>query len=307
MKKIILLHTLLLLAIGLHAQYIAFPKDKAVWRADETRGGLLRSSDYPNLNALYDFRFFYQTKDTLIDNLLYKKISEKILISPTTFDSAYYGALREDIPAKKVYFKGKDWKQEKLLFNFELKVGDTIKGWYSLDSLPDSTYFVVKNIKKVKYNTFSLIERNLYELEAFKLPTWAFTFPRICTLYEGIGFSTGLFKSPMWNTKYKRQFRQSCFYDGIVELSDCERITSIEEENSQHSSLTIYPNPTNELLNIQAPKPISKLVVYQSNGTKVLESKSTENLDVSVLPEGLYMLEAIDMEGRRVLKKFEKR
>lgn len=76
---------------------------------------------------------------------------------------------------------------------------------------------------------------------------------------------------------------------------------------SHSSTLTLYPNPTNALLQITTSLQIAKLVVYQSNGTKVLESKAIENLDVSVLPEGLYLLEAWDMEGRRVLKKFEKR
>ena len=123
MKKIILLNLLILMVNGLHAQYTTFPTNKGIWKAEETKAVLLRASEYPNVNAQFDQRFFIQTGDTLINNFKYKKFSEKVLKSTTSFDSAYYGALREDIPAKKIYFKGKDWKQEKLLFNFDLKAG----------------------------------------------------------------------------------------------------------------------------------------------------------------------------------------
>lgn len=73
------------------------------------------------------------------------------------------------------------------------------------------------------------------------------------------------------------------------------------------SALNIFPNPTNNILSIHTTLQIARLVICQSNGTKALESKATENLDVSALPEGLYLLEAIDMDGKRVVKKFEKR
>ena len=86
-----------------------------------------------------------------------------------------------------------------------------------------------------------------------------------------------------------------------------EDLLSIESENASSAALTVYPNPTNITLGIKTSLNIAKLIVYQSNGTKALESKATDNLDVSMLPEGLYLLEVWDMEGRRVVKKFEKR
>lgn len=223
------------------------------------------------------------------------------------YDSAYYGAMREDIAAKKVFFRGKDWSSELLLFNFDLKVGDTIKGWYTLDSLPSSTYFLVKRITMGRYNSNSKGDRRIFELEAFGLPTWATFQSYSGLLYEGIGFGKGLFKSPINSSKYKRQFRQSCFYDGVVETQNCESLTGVEDINNSLIGFTLYPNPTNATLTIKGDMRISKLVVYQSNGLKVLESTVTENLDVSSLPQGLYLLEIIDDRGNRQVRKFEKR
>lgn len=93
----------------------------------------------------------------------------------------------------------------------------------------------------------------------------------------------------------------------IDNVSLVENPSSITDKNEVVAAFVIYPNPTNAILGINTSLQLYKLVVYQSNGIKILETKSTENLDVSALPEGLYLLEAIDMEGRRVLKKFEKR
>ena len=99
--------------------------------------------------------------------------------------------------------------------------------------------------------------------------------------------------------------------DGVCPLQFSETVnvlvTGNETASGLSAALTLYPNPTNGILQISTSLQIAKLVVYQSNGTKVLEIKATENLDVSALPEGLYLLEAIDTEERRVLKKFEKR
>ena len=93
----------------------------------------------------------------------------------------------------------------------------------------------------------------------------------------------------------------------IDDLNFQYELNPIEKLTNNYTALTLYPNPTSNSLGINTSLQLSKLVVYQSNGTKVLETKSTENLDVSALTEGLYLLEAWDMEGRRVLKKFEKR
>ncbi len=113
----------------------------------------------------------------------------------------------------------------------------------------------------------------------------------------------------------QRFFSKKLSYQGLLKYNKLiiddldlqEEVNSIENLTNNFTALTLYPNPTTATLGIHTSLQLAKLVVYQSNGTKVLESKATETLDVSALPEGLYLLEAWDMEGRRVLKKFEKR
>lgn len=101
---------------------------------------------------------------------------------------------------------------------------------------------------------------------------------------------------------YQNKFYPTCDFKnlGIPTLA-------LESKNDLSAALSVYPNPTTATLGIQTSLNIARLVVYQSNGTKVLESKATESLDVSGLAAGLYLLEAWDIEGRRVVKKIEKR
>lgn len=92
------------------------------------------------------------------------------------------------------------------------------------------------------------------------------------------------------------------FSDAVsVNIAGSETVSELSR------AIRLYPNPASTTLGIQTNLQIVKLIVYQSNGIKILESSTTENLDVAVLPQGLYLLEVYDIEGNRVLKKFEKR
>jgi hypothetical protein len=81
----------------------------------------------------------------------------------------------------------------------------------------------------------------------------------------------------------------------------------VNKNNSQEVAFTLHPNPANDRLFVNSPNKLSNVIIYQSNGSKVIEIQATEIIDISNLRNGLYLLEAIDKEGRRILKKFEKR
>ncbi|NOS93152.1 MAG: T9SS type A sorting domain-containing protein [Cyclobacteriaceae bacterium] len=81
-------------------------------------------------------------------------------------------------------------------------------------------------------------------------------------------------------------------------------ITSTEEE---HVSISLFPNPTNDVLRVQAEKPIQSLALISMQGSAVLPKRiDTESWDVSSMSAGLYIAE-IRFENsvirKRVLKK----
>ncbi len=76
-------------------------------------------------------------------------------------------------------------------------------------------------------------------------------------------------------------------------------------ENQTQSRIGIYPNPTSDFLNVLMKGEVSKITVYNILGVKMLQS-STKRLDVSALPNGMYILRVEDQSGKTHNSKFIK-
>ncbi|WP_445452065.1 family 16 glycosylhydrolase [Flavobacterium sp. 25HG05S-40] len=64
-----------------------------------------------------------------------------------------------------------------------------------------------------------------------------------------------------------------------------------------------FPNPTNETIEITSNFPIDKIELYNVLGNKVLFSETTTNkIDVSELPKGIYLIAVYSGTGKRVKK-----
>lgn len=70
--------------------------------------------------------------------------------------------------------------------------------------------------------------------------------------------------------------------------------------------LKIYPNPTSEILNIEAERPLSILQIFDVKGQEVLSSKEVQSINVSELKKGIYFLKAFDKMGQFSTIKFIK-
>jgi len=70
--------------------------------------------------------------------------------------------------------------------------------------------------------------------------------------------------------------------------------------------LSIYPNPTSDLLQIQTAIPRYEVQIFDISGQPMLLFKDLSNstsLEVQQLPKGVYIIELLDTESRQVLKK----
>ncbi|MCH7525497.1 MAG: T9SS type A sorting domain-containing protein, partial [Bacteroidetes bacterium] len=72
------------------------------------------------------------------------------------------------------------------------------------------------------------------------------------------------------------------------------------------SELSIYPNPTKNILNIKMRGNLESVVVYNLQGQKILESTSTQ-INVSNLSSGFYILKVKNDLGSIVTKRFIKK
>ncbi|MCB0456190.1 MAG: T9SS type A sorting domain-containing protein [Flavobacteriaceae bacterium] len=65
---------------------------------------------------------------------------------------------------------------------------------------------------------------------------------------------------------------------------------------------TIFPNPVQEILQIESTEPIHRIIIYSIQGTVVLTDKETKKVDVSTLQRGLYFIEIETNSGKGLQK-----
>src|SRR5690606_4685386 len=76
--------------------------------------------------------------------------------------------------------------------------------------------------------------------------------------------------------------------------------TSVQNVAGLSSEISVYPNPTKKILNIEAPIKVNALL-QSMTGQILIEEKDAKQIDVSHLAEGVYMVSILDSEGQ-VLK-----
>ena len=85
--------------------------------------------------------------------------------------------------------------------------------------------------------------------------------------------------------------------------------TVLPTQEEVDSDLKIYPNPVKEFMSISLPnglqKEISKIIINDLSGRKMLEYTYEDRLDVSALEAGLYILH-FELDGEKVSRRFLK-
>ncbi|MFB9056761.1 T9SS type A sorting domain-containing protein [Mariniflexile ostreae] len=56
--------------------------------------------------------------------------------------------------------------------------------------------------------------------------------------------------------------------------------------------ISVYPNPANAEISIKSNNKLDSVVIYNLTGQKVLESNTTENVNISTLKAGMYFINA---------------
>ena len=80
---------------------------------------------------------------------------------------------------------------------------------------------------------------------------------------------------------------------------------SIEENTA--TLFSIYPNPTNGVLNINSSSTVSEITVYNNLGQLFLTSEEKNQIDISTLNEGIYFVKISNQNGQTETKKVIKK
>lgn len=96
------------------------------------------------------------------------------------------------------------------------------------------------------------------------------------------------------------------YYSGNKDIAtngtyDCNGTTDIAEASAE-STLTLYPNPVEDVLYITSDRPIRSIRIYNMYGTEVAVANDAASISVSHLPAGVYTV-SVDGKVTKMIKK----
>ena len=220
--------------------------------------------------------------DTLINEVRYPKVMETLNGEGTPYQVAL---LREE--------DGKVWEtyngnSEILLYDFTANVGDSLVCGYG-------DYFVVdpisiEQIGGVDRKKFWFgLEYDFFIGEPYAMETWI----------EGIGSDLGLLfcGSYFFCGGY---YKALCFHQNgelVWQNPEYDACLITDVEETYDNELTLYPNPANNHVRINGVE-AAEVEVYNALGQLVKTVRGTNEIDLSGLVEGVYLLRIRDAEGK---------
>lgn len=272
--RIYTLLALLLMAGGVTMQaqeYLPISQKGNEWHTFET--GVWQINNYVN----------WCSGDTLIEDVQYMKIMGTL----NNGNPNLFTVLKEE--DGKVWERHLNTSVETLLYDFTASVGDTLCFGHP------GNCFVLDSISMVQIGG---VDRRKFW---FGLEYDGLGNPRAKeTWVEGIGSDYGLLWSGYYGV-YDGWHCLLCFhqYGELVwqnpEYNTCSYPYDAVEENKD-SGIFIFPNPAKEKVTIEGIE-ATEVEVYNALGQRVRTVRSTNEINVSGLPEGVYLLFVTDAMG----------
>ena len=232
--------------------------------------------------STYSYKF---GKDTVINDLKYYLVYESL---SNTLDWYYSDkAIRED--SGRVYLLDDEMKEEKILYDFNLEVNDTI------ELIPESSYhennWIVYKIDSVELNgklkkRISLVFEGEYDI-------WI----------EGIGSTFGVlfsgFLVPDINAELLCVWEHGTKIYSNPEYDFCYKSVGIDEQKTKNNDIKIYPTIVNCILNIEAISQENRIQIISIKGNIVYdEITNLKRIDISEIDKGFYFVRIFDEVGK---------
>lgn len=271
---------------GQTSLYHPFPESNAVWNIN-----FWLNCNWAGIaNENYSISF---TNDTLINSFVYHKLSTTYIESFSTGScgsssgpvTIYKGAIRQDTSARKVYIVPANSAVEELLYDFNLNVGDTVRGFTENQGYED----VVQSIDSV------LVGSNYRK-------RWNINQGYQISIIEGVGSTFGLLEMSPGNVIDAGGYSLLCFsQDGHPLYPDtsiqCSLINSTFIQPFNKKLISISPNPSIGSFKIELyGDEFKSISIYNSIGIPILIFKETvgNSFKIDYLTSGIYTLIAMD-------------
>jgi hypothetical protein len=295
MKQLFFFSLLLatLSSVGQTTTYHSFPDSNAIWNFHYQAYCFANGSG----NEYYSITI---NGDTLINNQTYRQLKTPSVLSFSTgncggFHSGYRGAIRNDAANKKVFYVPPTDSTEQLLYDFNMQVGDTLKGYIASFAIQTDT---VQSIDSVLVgNTYRKrwIINNCYNVH----------------FIEGIGSVYGLLERSPGCVTDLPDYSLTCFQQtGQViyptSTINCQIITSAKTLKNQSHQIQIFPNPSNGSFKINfESNDIHTINLTDLVGKAILERQviNEQNVNIDRLKSGTYILTLFHKNGKTTKRK----
>ena len=229
----------------------------------------------PHPQGTYE-ELHYQAEDVDINGMEYHTIyihGQGILL----------GAYRnEDNQVYYCKWNGSAYDDEVLLYDYDLEEGDFFNDLNEhpmmVTAVSTITDFNGVQRKKIEFSFIGLEDETEY---------WI----------EGVGSSKGFVNSGNYTpTSDGAIFHLLCYHEGenLIYLNPTYNACDIDEidESSVENNISVYPNPANCIVKIQNTNDfnISKIEIIDLLGRTVISTNNSDEIDVSNLPEGQYIV-----------------
>jgi hypothetical protein len=287
---------LILLSLCCEAQtskYHPFPEGTGIWKHDWT---VMCGQSSSNFSCKSGYQYI-QKGDTIILSKHYTKLYKEgwqngcshypYYCTNPIFYNNYHGATRNDTTGKKVLYVAANTTTETILYDFSLKIGDTLKS-FACDG------HVITSID-------SLLVGNSYRKTLIA--------GYIYNIIEGIG-SVGVVDHYGWGDMFTcfvcacpYYWTFKCFSEnGAVKLGDPNySIYTTIQTNNINALLKVYPNPSHSsfIFELSNGMQDAQVFIYNSLGDLVKAEYLTEpsvELNLELLSDGLYYY-TLEKEG----------
>lgn len=283
------------------SQYHPFPDSAAIWNIES----------YQSCGLFFDiWNYSYSiiiSGDTVLNGKSYHKLNVPLTVVTSngscnssgtwTILGHYAGCIRQDTSIKKVFFIFPSDSVELLLYDFNLVVGDTVKGLIGIYSAD-----VVQSID-------SILIGGDYRKRWVINPCYGIY------LIEGIGSTYGLIESSPGCLSEGNNYTISCFKQNNFTLypdntTNCDIINSTKNDPPKIFLVTISPNPfhTSTLIEVSAEFEYTDLKIYNNLGILVYEEEISKKksflLNRNHFQAGVYFLQLIGRNGQTSNKQF---
>jgi hypothetical protein len=192
-----------------------------------------------------------------------------------------------------VYYLSPKDSIERLLYDFNMKVGDTVKGYLESWTSPAD---VVKSIDTVLVG--KTYRKRWYINSCYGI-----------YIIEGIGSTYGLFELSPGCVTDMANFSLTCFRQNgntlYPDTANCRLITSVNHPDNISEQINIFPNPSSGSFTVELTNAdIKEILITSLPGNIILKEEVNKQSKITIcqLLRGTYILAAIDKNGRVVKK-----